>query len=599
MNAVAERGGRAPIGVEAAPILVFDPLQEGVFVDLMKLVPSRLLIQGSSGAGKSWLIRYLLEQTYGRIQQFVFDPEGEFVTLREQRDYVVASAGAGGDVRAHPSTAAALAEHLVKLQASAIFDIYDLPTWGGAEDDDVPTRQGFVGNFLNRLLTLPKDQWRPALVICDEAHELAPQAGRPPSRKPMELLVSKGRKRGLCAIFATQRISKLSKNASDMQNVLIGLTGLDTDVKRAGELLGFDRVQREQLKRLEEGKGEFFAFGPAISREVVKVRSGPVESYHPKPGEVAPPTPPPRGAIAELVAQLADIPTDDPDDDTDDVEALRAQIHELRAGAPARTGPTDSEIAGRVAAARREGFDEGVRIMRSDLGPHALALYHALANGGAPALPEDSPAASHPAPPERSTPPTPRPRPTPPPPSPRGGAAPAGSKVASVLMQAGLTGPQRRILESLAWWESIGIAEPIDAAVAVVANYAPSNSSYQKALGQLKTGGLVEYPSPGVRRRTEAGRKASPEVDRPKSRAALHAVVLDQLTGPQRRILEPLLQAYPKEVPLDELATAAGYEESNSSFQKARGQLKTLELITYPGQRRNRAADFLFPKGVR
>src|SRR4051812_15138051 len=42
-----------------------------VSLDLGKLMEGRLLIQGASGAGKSWTMRRLLEQSAGRIQQIV------------------------------------------------------------------------------------------------------------------------------------------------------------------------------------------------------------------------------------------------------------------------------------------------------------------------------------------------------------------------------------------------------------------------------------------------------------------------------------------------------------------------------------------------
>ena len=96
---------------------------KGVSVDLETLVNSRLLIQANSGAGKSWALRRLLEQSHGHIQQFVIDPEGEFASLREKFDYVLA-AKAGGDTLADVRTAKLLAERLLELGASAILDIY-------------------------------------------------------------------------------------------------------------------------------------------------------------------------------------------------------------------------------------------------------------------------------------------------------------------------------------------------------------------------------------------------------------------------------------------------------------------------------------------
>ncbi len=52
-----------------------------VRLDVDSLIASRLLIQANSGAGKSWAICRLLEQTHGRIQHVVLNlrvlPPGE------------------------------------------------------------------------------------------------------------------------------------------------------------------------------------------------------------------------------------------------------------------------------------------------------------------------------------------------------------------------------------------------------------------------------------------------------------------------------------------------------------------------------------------
>lgn len=77
-------------------------------IDLPKLLETRLLIQASSGGGKSWALRRLLEQTAKQVQQIVIDPEGEFSTLREKFDYIIC-APYGADAVATPATAAGLA----------------------------------------------------------------------------------------------------------------------------------------------------------------------------------------------------------------------------------------------------------------------------------------------------------------------------------------------------------------------------------------------------------------------------------------------------------------------------------------------------------
>jgi len=153
--------------VQSPPRLVFSPDaddRDTVLVDLERLVVSRMLIQANSGGGKSWALRYVIEQTNGKIQQCIFDPEGEFASLREQFPYVLV--GRDGDLAADPATAAALCERLMELQASAIFDLYDLR---------LSERRRFVRVFLDHLMTLPRGNWHPVLIIIDKAHMFAPE----------------------------------------------------------------------------------------------------------------------------------------------------------------------------------------------------------------------------------------------------------------------------------------------------------------------------------------------------------------------------------------------------------------------------------------
>jgi DNA helicase HerA-like ATPase len=59
------------------------PGGEAVGLDLEELLATRLLVQGNSGSGKSHLLRRLLEESAGFVQQIVIDPEGDFVSLGE------------------------------------------------------------------------------------------------------------------------------------------------------------------------------------------------------------------------------------------------------------------------------------------------------------------------------------------------------------------------------------------------------------------------------------------------------------------------------------------------------------------------------------
>lgn len=269
-------------------------------INLPKLLDSRLLVQANSGGGKSWLLRRILEQSHGKVQQIVIDLEGEFSTLREKYDYILA--GKNGDTPADPRSAAMLAKKLLELNVSAIIDLYELNHYD---------RKRFVKLFLDAMVNADKSLWHPVLIVIDEAHVFCPEKGSAESSDAVIDLATRGRKRGYCVVLATQRLSKLHKDAAaECNNKLIGRTGLDVDMKRASEELGFNtKEQYLSLRKLNEG--QFFAFGPAISREVIEVKVGKVETTHPKAGtrftvRAVPPT----DKIKKLLPQLSDLPAE-------------------------------------------------------------------------------------------------------------------------------------------------------------------------------------------------------------------------------------------------------------------------------------------------
>lgn len=295
-------------------------LNETDLINLDTLLETKLLIQANSGGGKSWLIRKLLEESHGKVQQIVIDLEGEFSTLREKFDYVVA--GKGGDTPADPKSAALLARKLLELNVSAIIDLYEL---------DHYQRKHFVKLFLEAMIDAPKDLWHPCIVVIDEAHVFCPEKGQSEASSAVIELATRGRKRGFCAVLATQRLSKLHKDAAaECNNKLIGRTGLDIDRKRAAEELGFTSKDQELSLRTMNA-GEFFAFGPAISVEVKKVKVGGVKTSHPKVGSrmlTAVPIPP-TSKIKSLLPQLSDLPKE-AEEEARTIDDLKKQIFDLK-----------------------------------------------------------------------------------------------------------------------------------------------------------------------------------------------------------------------------------------------------------------------------
>lgn len=247
-----------------------DASGQSILIDLEELLATRLLVQGNSGSGKSHLLRRLLEECAGLVQQVVIDPEGDFVTLADHFGHVVIDASAYS-----PREIEALAARVRQHRASVVLSLEEL---------EVEAQIRCAALFLTALFDAPREHWYPALVVVDEAQMFAPAAAgemndetRRLTLAAMTNLMCRGRKRGLAGIVATQRLAKLAKNvAAEASNFLMGRTFLDIDMQRAADLLGMDRRQAERIRDLQ--RGQFLGLGPAISRRPVAVNVGTVQT---------------------------------------------------------------------------------------------------------------------------------------------------------------------------------------------------------------------------------------------------------------------------------------------------------------------------------
>jgi DNA helicase HerA-like ATPase len=330
---------------------------EQIGIDPAKLIDGRLLIQGASGAGKSWTLRRLLEQTASSLQQIIIDPEGEFRSLAEKFGHAVIDA-----TRLDQASVAEAARRVREHRLSVLLDLSDL---------DREAQMQIVAAFLSALIEAPREHWTPALVAIDEAHLFAPFGGQSSESSSVRKaaiasvtdLMSRGRKRGLAGVLATQRLARLAKSvASEVHSFLIGLNTLDLDIRRAAETIGWDaRKAFDRLPMLEPG--DFVASGPAFSRSPVVVRVGSIVTCH----RGAAPTIALRHEIApHAAAQLLDIDglaesaardKETRGEITPGVKAVKAFIRD-----PA------FELAGRIFGALRPLAPDGAAI--SDLSAH-------------------------------------------------------------------------------------------------------------------------------------------------------------------------------------------------------------------------------------
>lgn len=371
-------------------------------------------------------------------------------------------------------------------------------------------------------------------------------------------------------MLATQRMSKLHKSAAaEANNVLIGRTALDVDVDRAARVLGFDRAKRELLRHLHPG--EFFAFGPAISDQVIKVLVGLVDTSHPEAGQGAQSPAPAPAAIRQAIAQLKDIPRE-AQVERETLEGLRARVAELEREAADVPAPAPDRVGVLAEVIRSYGGLIGnIRAELAEIetalaGLEADAAHHVAVASDAPVLPvlrKADPKA-----------------------------------VAEWTRQDKLPRPQAAVLDALAWFEQLGVAAPSNAQIAFVAGYTPTSGTFGNIRGRLHATGLVAYPGAGLTMLTAAGRERAVAPPRPATSAALQDAVLAKLDGPCRKVLEVILKhgASPPRAPLhsDDVAEQSGYSPGSGTFGNIRGRLRSLGLIDYPSPGYVAPADILY-----
>lgn len=292
-----------------------------VAIDVQRVIDGRMLIQANSGGGKSYAVRKFCEITHGKVQQIIIDVEGEFASLREKFDYILV--GKDGDIPINLRASELLAKRLLELNTSAIIDLYELKH---------QERKRFVKIFLDSMINSPKELWHPCLVIIDECHIFSPEAksGEAESSDAVKDLATRGRKRGFALVACTQRLSKLSKDVvAELNTKLIGRSSLDIDMKRAAFELGFTDKQ-DILSLRSMNKGEFYAFGPALTNEVTRIKVDKVETTHPEAGRTYQKT---KSAPAEKVRQvlekLKDLPIE-AEEELKTKDDLKRKVFELQ-----------------------------------------------------------------------------------------------------------------------------------------------------------------------------------------------------------------------------------------------------------------------------
>jgi hypothetical protein len=147
-----------------------------------------------------------------------------------------------------------------------------------------------------------------------------------------------------------------------------------------------------------------------------------------------------------------------------------------------------------------------------------------------------------------------------------------------------MNGPQQRMVNALAWAESVGITQMDKTQLALFSDQSPKSSAFSNNLGALRTSGWVAYPSKGLVTFTDEGRKVAQVGDGPTTDTELHSMLFNKLPKPQVAMLQVLIQSYPNAVSKEEISEITGASLTSSAFSNNLGRLRSLKLIDYPAQ---------------
>jgi len=562
-------------------------------------------ILGRRGRGKTTTATVIVEGLHAAGARFVVvDPVGVWYGLKSSRDGrrpgipVVVMGGDHGDVPLAHESGEIIADFVADPTSPSV--VLDLKLFTQGE------MVRFMTAFLSRLYHV--NPGKPLHVVLDEADQFAPQR---PMKDELAMLgaaqrVTKmGRSKGLHPILITQRPATLSKNVLTQAGLLIShaITGpQDRDAVDDWIKANAEEGEREtflaELSGLPRGTAYFWSPDIPLFRQVaVRDRETFNSSATPKRGEAVKPK-----ALAEvdlealkgrIAATIEKAKAEDPRELRRRIAELEREVRAAKAAqppAPKAAAPKRVEIevvkprqvnrlaaVARILGRRVAATEEAARVVRSTWQELDAALKRARALSGDPIVVRAVPGAPG-----------------------RGvsgvGPGPRSLTSASPVVPAalvrgngraaapaeGLTGPEQRILDALAWLEGVGQREARQQAVAFLAGYTVGGGAFNNPRSALRVRGLIEYHGDRLAL-TEVGRVLARAPGAALTPEELQARVLGQLPGPEGKLLRVLLDAYPGALSNEDLAQRAGYAPNGGAYNNPRGRLRSLGLIDYQG----------------
>lgn len=562
----------------------------------LEAVTQTIAILAKRRAGKSYLMRRLVEQLFGAGQQVVLiDPKGDQWGVRSAADGkapglpIVILGGERGDVPLESSSGEVVAKLVVEERVSVLLDLSTF------RKHEVAT---FMTAFMENLYRLKaREVYRtPMMLVIDEADAVAPQKPQKGEERMLgaaEDIVRRGGQRGIGCVLVTQRSAVLNKNVLTQAQMLVALRTIapqDLAAMNAWIDVHGTPEQRktlmESLPSLPVGDAWFWSPGwPTADGIFKRTHVLPIETFDsgksPEPG--VKPVEPKNLADVDLDALKGQMAATIEKAKADDPKLLRARIRELEGQVNVKKAPAASaaeKIIEKVvevqvlkdAQLRRA---EGLLARLQEHGERFLAEAAALRQSIAAAAAPQRRAAPAPAPVQRRSIPAPA----------VARAAPAHRANGSGAHGEPLPKGERRILAACIQFPAGLRREQLT----VLTTF--KRSTRDRYILYLKEKGYVDQVGEVVNA-TDAGRAALPDAEPLPTGEALRDYWLARLPEGERKILEALIAAYPKAIQRDDLSEATGYQRSTRDRYLL--YMRNKQLIEEPSRGEVRASEGLF-----
>ena len=568
----------------------------------LEAVTETIAILAKRGSGKTYAAAVLVEEMVkAGLPVVVVDPIGVWWGLRSNAQGdgpglpIVIFGGDRADLPLGESMGAAIADLIVEQRFPAVLDLSLLSK---------SASRRFMTAFAERLFQRNREALH---LVLDEADAWAPQRAADGGQRllgAIEDLVRRGRARGLGLTLITQRPAVLHKDVLTQCEVLIALrmTG-PRDVAAIDEWVRLHadeevaRTLKASLPSLPIGTAWVWSPGWLGTLQQIKVRRRETfdSSATPKVGQKR--VEPSARAAVDLEALRQQLQSQVEAELASDPRELQRQIADLKTQLRARPQSVERvEVPVEIIVEKpilAEGEVERLEEKARDM----LALAKDLGNLGGEILAKlnelNAPKSVVPVTPPKltvATPTAPRPRSAP--------ATPATSKSRPALDEK-LSRPQQRILDALATFAALGLADVARSNVAVWSQQSPKSGGFTNNLGALRSAGLVEYPASGRVALTALGSSHVAPVEALMTLAQLHDAWCSYLSGPQERIVRALVEIYPDAMTRAELAEATEQSAGSGGYSNNLGALRSLGLVDYPRSGFVAATALLFPAGLK